>query len=306
MDRGFAVWDWKDGGSSAELPRQFNAETMYPFLERALEIAGTTTSGLLHLDFHALQFIHPEGVVVLANLIRYIESRGTKIVFRFSAVNTPANIYLDDCGFFLEHSGKRLFGTGELRSTTMPIQRIDGDRSTEYLYWKLIPWIARAIEESPKSIDALRTSLEEIFHNMRDHSGVDAGCVFAQHFPAQKEIRIAVADFGAGIPSTIRSIHPAATDRHALLLACEEGVTAGRNGHNRGAGLPNLIRYVAQRIGGVVSLHSGEATLVAVSGVQRARGIRGFFPGTMVVVSIPTSELRKRAVKDVEPEEFEW
>ena len=294
-----------DDATTVFLPVSFNAESMYPFLGRALAICASDGCLTLYLDFRNFRFIEPVGMVVLSNLIDYVRRRGTAVVFRYHRVPSEGICYLDDSGFFEEYDSGRLFRQSSLRTTTMPLQRIDGPRSTEYLYMQLIPWVARTIDESPRSLEALRTSLEEIFHNFRDHSGVDAGCAFAQHFPYDRKIQIAVADFGEGIPNVVRKKVPEADDRQAMLLACEEGFTTGTNGHNRGAGLPNLIRYISRRLEGTVLLAAGTATLAASGSSIRAKMSRGFFPGTMVRVIIPTGPLL-RSRDDVEPEEFEW
>lgn len=294
----------EDEAITVAMPRNFNPGTMYPFLSRAMAIYDSPGCTKVCLDFRILNFIEPVGVVVLSNLIEYLERRAVQTVFQYHRLRSQATEYLDDAGFFLRYGGERLFPKSSVRPTTMPLQRIDGPRSTEYLNMKLMPWIGRAVDQSPQSLDALRSSLEEIFHNFRDHSGVDAGCAFAQHFPSDKQIRIAIADFGAGIPNEIRRDLPNVDDAEAMRLACEEGFTTGKNGHNRGAGLPNLIRYVT-RLEGMVILAAGNATLTALPHSQKARTVRGFFPGTMVQVKLPTGTLR-RAAADVEPEDFEW
>lgn len=291
--------------STVRVPRSFNAETMYPFIDRALALQRDPRStGRVFFDFGDLAFIEPAGVVAIANLIEYLRLQGTAVLFMAHHWESLAIRYLDDSGFF-ERYDTRVFPNSALRSTTMPLQMIDGQRSTEYLNMKLIPWIGRAVDQSPISLDPLRTSLEEIFHNFRDHSGVNAGCTFAQHFPNDQLIRIAIADFGEGIPTVVRRDVPTADDTQSLSLACQEGFTTGKNGHNRGAGLPNLIRYVTRRIEGTILLAAGAATLAAKGENVRARAARGTFPGTMVQVIIPTGALR-RVAADVVIEDFEW
>ena len=81
------------------LPRSFNAETMYPFIARALDIHRRPGCDRLCFDFHTLKFIEPVGVVVLSNLIQFLKRRGVEIVFRYHRVGSQANRYLDDAGF---------------------------------------------------------------------------------------------------------------------------------------------------------------------------------------------------------------
>jgi hypothetical protein len=162
---------------------------------------------------------------------------------------------------------------------------------------------------STKAGEVQRTSLEEIFHNVNDHSGEGIGCTFAQHFPNKKRIQIAVSDFGKGIPKTVRTKLPLLTDSEAIKKACEEGFTTQSNVKNRGAGLPNLMRYVTQRNNGTVLIASGQANVSAVKGTNgtkvTGRSQSGIYPGTLVQVMLRTDTLEKSAV-DTELEPFEW
>lgn len=174
-----------------------------------------------------------------------------------------------------------------------------------------MPWIGQEVNLSDDSLSALRTSIEEIFHNIRDHSGVGIGCVFAQHYPRKKEIQIAISDFGQGIPTLVRTKLPEIlSDTDALRKACEEGFTTQSNVRNRGAGLANLMRYITLRNNGTVLISSGKAQISAVqknltSSKITAKASDGFYPGTLVRAILRTDTLEQVA-KDTEQEIFEW
>jgi anti-sigma regulatory factor (Ser/Thr protein kinase) len=192
----------------------------------------------------------------------------------------------------------------------MPLNLIRKDRSQQYLLCDLMPWIARIVGLSPESLASVRVSLEEILHNVSDHSGVDFGCTFAQHFPQKGTIQIAISDFGRGIPDLVRTQVPNISDTHALRLACQEGFTTKSNVQNRGAGLPTLMRYVTQRNGGNVLLVAGGGALTASlhpNGKTKMtpKTARGCYPGTLVRVILRTDAL-ERAVEDAELEPFVW
>lgn len=295
---------------SVLLPQSFTIATMYPLVDQVLDEQRDARCSEVTFDFSRLSFIEPVGVVVLSNLIEYFKRMGVRVLFSFVRMNTAATQYLDDAGFFEHYVGEKLSPHSRLRSTTMPLQLIQGSKATEYLYFKLVPWISRNVGQSEHSLQALRASLEEIFHNVYDHSGVDIGCTFSQYFPREHAIQIAISDFGEGIPNVVRRIAPHVEDAEAMRLACQEGFTTKSNVQNRGAGLPTLTRYVTKRNGGTVMIASARAQVAAspdVGGDMKivAKSARGFYPGTLVRVILRTDTLVQLA-EDVEPEDFEW
>lgn len=303
------MWDKSEGHVAVQFPRTFNFTTMGPFIARVVDEQRNAKCSSVTFDFQSLEFIEPVGVVILSNLVEYFGKLGVKVRFAFTAAGTAATNYLDDSGFFERYAGKRLREYSKARPTTMPLSRILGDKATEYLYFQLMPWIGNAVDQSAQSLAPLRASLEEIFHNVKDHSGVDIGCAFAQHFPRDRRLQIAVSDFGDGIPEVVRRVRPGVNDGEALRLACQEGFTTQTNVWNRGAGLPNLIRFVTNRNGGTVLIASGSGRLAATlsGGATQlsARSGRDWYPGTLVRVILKTDRLPQLA-EDVEQEEFSW
>lgn len=303
------MWNKANGQVHASFPRRFNAETMYEFISRVVDEQRDAKCNEVTFDFSTLDFIEPVGVVVLSNLIEYLGRINVTVRFAFKSAHTAGTNYLDDAGFFERYTGACIRQTVKARSTTMPLRLITGQEATEYLYFRLMPWISDAVNQSAVSLSPLRASLEEVFHNVRDHSGVDIGCAFAQLFPREKLLQIAVSDFGAGIPEVVRRVVPGVTDAEALKLACQEGFTTRTNVWNRGAGIPNLTRFVTQRNGGTVLIASGWARAAAVPAGRSTRlatkSTRGWYPGTLVRVILKTDRLPD-LFEDIEPEEFIW
>jgi anti-sigma regulatory factor (Ser/Thr protein kinase) len=282
---------------------------MYKFIEDILTEQQDAKCSRVNFDFSEVSFIEPAGVVVLSNLIEYLKKTGVKVFFKGHKLRTKGTVYLDDSGFFKQYLKAPVFEGSGLRSTTIPLKLIPHTEFTSYLYMRLMPWIGQEVGMSDHSLAALRTSLEEIFHNVNDHSGEGIGCAFAQHFPNQKRIQIAISDFGIGIPNMVRTKMSGLTDSEAIRKACEEGFTTQSNVRNRGAGLPNLMRYVTQRNNGTVLIASGQANVSAAKGSKgtkvTARNQTGVFPGTLVQVVLRTDTLEKSAA-DTELEPFEW
>lgn len=172
-----------------------------------------------------------------------------------------------------------------------------------------MPWIGSSVNLSDDTLETIRACLEEVFHNIHYHSGVDTGCVFAQHFPQKRRICIAISDFGIGIPTRVRTKEPNATDSGALRLAVTEGWTTKTNVRNRGVGLSTLLKYITQRNSGTVFLHSGNGYLSATRGPKASnvtsRSAEWAYPGTLVHVVLRTDTL-ERLENDVAPEVFQW
>lgn len=294
------------------LPQSFNADTMLPFLSQVVDEQRDAKCSKVVFDFARLGFVEPVGVVVLSNVIEYFKLLKCKVAFKNHLTQTAGTKFLDDSLFFERYLGKKLFSSSAVRPTTIPLNLIHSERAQEYLLKTLMPWVGESVGMSPESLAGVRVSLEEVLHNVRDHSGVKVGCTFAQHFPNRSRIQIAISDFGAGIPNVVRTKLPDTADPAALRLACQEGFTTQSNVQNRGAGLPTLIKYVTQSNGGNVLIAAGHGALSAAptpAGPHpykiTTRTADGFYPGTLVRVILRTDTL-ERAACDALVEPFEW
>jgi anti-sigma regulatory factor (Ser/Thr protein kinase)/ABC-type transporter Mla MlaB component len=298
------------GEQAIVLPHSLTIETMQALVSQVINDEGTVQHSRIRLNFSRLTFIDPAGVVVLCNLIDYLRELGVKVNVDVNKPYSQGLQYLDDFGFFDYYNGKSLRPQAALRRSTVPIERVQGNRLFSYLDTQLMPWIAERVGLSQDSVSTVKTCIEEIFHNVTDHSGVQIGSAFAQFYPNKEQIHVAISDYGVGIPTVVRRKVPDISDSQALTMACEEGFTTKENVRNRGAGLPTLISYVTMRNKGSVLIASGKAELAATSqnGLPkiRARRIRdGFYPGTLVRVILRTDTFEAMA-EDIQPEAFNW
>ncbi len=291
------------------LPRRFGMDTMYGLISKAINQDGDARHATIEFDFSKLEFIDPAGVVVMSNLIEYL--RHCRVSGRMSNVwlQSAAVRYLDDCGFFVRYNNGPLQVQVRPRDGTLPLTLVENIQATNFIYQRLIPWMALQLGTTDASLATVRVCMEEILQNIADHSGRMVGCVHAQYFPQKSELDVVVSDFGFGIPHNVRNVVPDATDAAALHLACQEGFTTQSNVRNRGAGLATLIRYVTGRDHGAVWIVSGKANISAVhaSGESRltSRTKPSAFPGTLVRVLLKANAIPDLA-KDVEAEEFSW
>ena len=297
---------------TVELPQTFNADTMQHFLADVVDEQRDAKCSTITFDFGRLAFIEPVGVVVLSNVIEYFRLLKCKVMFTNFQRPSVALKFLDDSAFFMRYLKRNVFPDCAPRITTVPLQLIHSDDAQAYLLMTLMPWIGRSVGLSPGTLATVRVSLEEILHNVRDHSGVKIGCVFAQHFPRKNRIQVAISDFGPGIPAVVRTVLPEINDPAALRMACKEGFTTQSNVQNRGAGLPTLLKYVTQANGGNVLIAAGVGHLSAAPTPGREQPFKittrtadGCYPGTLVRVILRTDTL-ELAAGDAEVEPFAW
>ena len=292
---------------TVQLPHNFNKDTMYALVANVMDEEQNCRYSRIVFDFGRLQFIEPDGISVLSNLIEYLKHSGAKVTFANFNGGTPALKFLDDSGFFLLYLKRQLDPASKVRSTTLPLKLVEYKRSYEYMEYKLIPWLGHALGVTDAALSTVKVCFLEIFNNIEDHSTVSIGCAFAQHYPKRHQVKICISDFGIGIPANVRKARPDLTDQAAIEQACREGFTTNTTPRNRGAGLAVLINNVVRTNGGSVIIHSGQGIYSCTKAgtvVNRTpRTAPGFYPGTLVHISLNTQSF---VADEVEEEDFEW
>ncbi|WP_237354641.1 ATP-binding protein [Xanthobacter sp. YC-JY1] len=251
----------------------------------------------------SLSFIEPAGVTFLSNIGYWLVSRGCNPRFINIDNRNQSIIYLDDSLFFEQHCGSRLRVEACPRRTTQPLQRIDHDRIHSWLRMELIPWLSSCLGMTQSSLSMFQVCISELFNNINDHSIPNTGSIFVQHYPNKNEIRIAVADFGPGIPSTVARRAPNLTDVQAILKAVEPGFSSLSSPRNRGAGLDILLETAVRRNGGRVTIFSQSSYVVFSQQGCHVHGGVGFCPGTTIDICLRTDTIEQ--IEDG-PEDLEW
>jgi hypothetical protein len=129
---------------------------------------------------------------------------------------------------------------------------------------------------------ALHQGLAELGANVHEHSGT-IGFMAAQTMPRRRELRLAVADAGAGLQATLAR-RGAVDDRSAILKALRG--TSQFDGPERGTGLPTTVALVTA-LGGSVYLTSGDASVRAFARARRHGAAVVPYQGTVVEARIP-------------------
>jgi anti-anti-sigma regulatory factor/anti-sigma regulatory factor (Ser/Thr protein kinase) len=291
------------------LPRYFSLDTMQGFIEAAMKASQIADVSGIAFDLTVLASIEPEGVAALANAIEYFRLQGKAVFLKGLNPLSKATAYLSEAGFLQRYLGRTVACAVKSDAQTIPLELFKAKEYVPYLYTRLMPWLASELRTGNDSLETIRVCLEEIFHNVDFHAKIDTGCTFSEHFPKIARTCIAISDWGVGIPYNVRRVQAVQDDAEALRIAAREGFTTGTGPRNRGAGLPNLIKYVAQRNAGEVRIYSGYGMLIATRGTAQpdihSTALKWCYPGTIVHVVLRTDTL-DRVESDVKPEEFRW
>jgi anti-sigma regulatory factor (Ser/Thr protein kinase) len=290
------------------IPARFDGPTLSRLAE---DIAAGCPQGWppkLILDFQRLNFIQPAGVIFLSNLIWWLHQHGTSVQLINAQHNVDALRYLDDSRFFEQHCGAKLWAWSRPRSTTIPLQRIIPSHSHDWLEHTFLPWLSLRLGKTQASFYDLKTCISELFNNIREHTRLEIGSIFVQHYPKQDRINISLADFGLGIPQKVREVRPGIADPDAVTLAVQEGFTTKSIPGNAGLGLDLLLKTVVGTNSGQVTIYSGYAMVLFRRGgsgkIEHFPTLTaGFSPGTTIDINLRTDLIEELPE---EREELKW
>ena len=261
---------------------------------------------IIDIDFSRLSFIRSPGVAFLSNFSHWIMDQGTTVTFSNLDINKDAIKYLDDSMFFKQHLRKKLNPSSKCRPTTIPLKQVARRECHAWLEFDFLPWLMGHSGLTKTSLAEVVTCLKELFNNIDDHTKHEHGCVFGQWHPKEKQIIISIADFGLGIPNTVRRIQPDLNDTDAILKAVEDRFSSMSLPTNRGAGLHILLLNIVQRFCGRVTIRSmaGLVEFDNRNGMIYAtpRTNVGFCVGTTIDLVIRTDQIPFAE----EEENFEW
>lgn len=292
------------------LPNQFTRLTMYELLDQIIDDKLSPRGNKFIFDFSRLRFIEPVGVTVLSNLVEWLYKRKVEVFFRTpKRVVLPSSIqYLDDSLFFKRYLGKKYNDLARPRQTTIPLQLVSYQESYQWLDRRLLTWLMMRLSLSRASLINIKVCVEEIFNNIVDHAQENIGCVFAQHYPRNNFIQLAISDFGVGVPAVVKTKFPKLTDSEAIEKATTPGFSTKSNPRNTGAGLEVLLQNVVSINEGEVYIHSNHGILTCSrddsgSIYMEKEETAGFYPGTLFEIILRTDTIKN--IPD-EEEAFEW
>ncbi|MDE6270547.1 MAG: ATP-binding protein [Muribaculaceae bacterium] len=165
------------------------------------------------------------------------------------------------------------------------------------LYAKQVEEYFKRYYFEDKDLSAVSISLVEAFYNVFDHAeaGGNAFSIIFYNEESQT-LSYAVADFGIGIPTSVKRFNRACGDDiEALEWAVKDCSTVRSTSRNKGFGMSNILS-AAER----ATIISNNGLLVKQGDIFAGYPTDGYaFPGTMIYLDINMSDLEDEEVLDV-------
>ena len=293
------------------LPKRFTLYEANAFLASIVRQDGHPVAANICFDFTTLtNWVEVDAIAVLCSSTLWLIDNGVNITYRCPPEGTELQNknplkYLDDAGFFHMFLGKTLYPGTCCRQTMFPLSKLGISESYSWMTNKLIPWLDRILPFAlSKSFPEFEVCVNEIFNNIRDHSGKQWGCVVAQYYPNLNKIDLIISDYGIGIPESMRKLYPGQNDAELIYIATTEGVSTKPTPANRGAGLENIISIVTNHANGIVKIHSLYGELTIANGLRPQRSMRSsLFPGTLIHLVFKTDCID---FSQIFPEDLSW
>ena len=288
-----------------QIPSRVEHNNIFLELQR-LFLGNPALPDVIDIDFAKLTFIRSPGIAFLSNFSYWLVDQGATVTFSNLDINKAAIKYLDDSLFFEQHLGKKLDLGSHCRATTLPLKQVARSECHDWLENTFLPWLIGHSGLTKTSLAEVTTCLKELFNNIEDHTSFDIGCVFGQWHPKEKQIIISIADFGLGIPETVRRVEPLLDDNEAIIWASKEGFSSKSVPSNRGAGLYYLLLNIVKEFHGRVTIRSAHG-LIEFDNRNDLLYITphtdvGFCIGTTIDLVIKTDQIPFAE----EEEDFEW
>ena len=260
------------------------------------------------LDLSDVDYIEPGGIVALTNIISLLQHKGVKGKLTLGKNNSEKHNkvinYLIDSYFFA-----RKFDYLKTREpfnnlTILPLEQINFSKIFSWKDDALDSWLKRNTNNN-SSFSNVKTVVDEIYNNIKDHSTEEVGSIFGQFIPSKNILILCISDFGVGIPTLLRDKYPSLKDNELLEMSIVEGVSTQSTPRNRGAGLKNIIRSATINGIGTVYIMSNYGIIeIENEKVIRSKNTDKFYPGTFYEIRI---DITNNNLYDSEAkEEFEW
>ena len=198
------------------------------------------------------------------------------------------------------------------------LQKISDFEDVNPIAAKLTDMVTTRLHINTSVRGAIDYAFGEIMDNIVQHSGSRLGGIAAaQFYPAQGYLELCVSDCGKGIAETMstNSAYRGLTPLELMSKAFEEGCGEktgaeflGSDGAGMGMGLTITERLVRATHGVLWAVSKGQCVSVSQAGMRATSDY--WYPGTILVVRIPTNENVEIRVNDIYPGQgdgvFSW
>lgn len=173
------------------------------------------------------------------------------------------------------------------RGRFIPLQLVDDAGSVQRAGDAICDLVLCHLDDAAAFLPAMEWAVNEILDNVCNHAEAPRpGVMVAQHYPRERQLQIAVCDFGRGIHASLSEAMPLASHAEALARALERGVTRNQ-AVGQGNGLAGSAAIMAAN-GGEFSLWSGDSMYRWRGGVGEYLPLACCMPGTGVFLNMKT------------------
>lgn len=221
----------------------------YDFLFKLLHDYKAVVNEEIRFDFTGCRFLQQNAVSFLGGFIRLLQQNSNTIYFNLNSIIEPIRVNLEQNGFLYE------LGLGGSRwdGNSIPY-REDFRQAGDYSDYLSERWLGQGwvnIQQDLK--DHIVSHVIEAYVNVFDHANSPVGVISCgQRYPNKQELKIALVDFGVGIPHTVREYvkEPDMSSNQALRWAFEpQKTTKDAGSFARGNGLKLLKSFMQDNDG---------------------------------------------------------
>jgi anti-sigma regulatory factor (Ser/Thr protein kinase) len=299
--------------TTVKLPATLKSFLIEQFLQGS-GIAGGAEPDCVTIDFDAVSFADPAGMVALLELLRYLSMNDIRAHVECSQ-DKDVFSYMDRMGFWKEAGRMDLHdvpapqkrsrrGSDVLLEITGIREQQDVHRILENVKRQAEQILQKHLHYGEHESSRFLTSVSEVCQNILEHSG-DWGYVAVQKYSysetlGKNVVKMVVSDLGRGIRRTLgeqmkEEFEGEWTDRVAIEQAMFEEQSRFDD-PGRGHGLAS-VRTSADRWNGLLSIRSGTARVSMIPEWMDAAEVMEdlpFFPGTQVVLMLPEKEREQK------------
>jgi hypothetical protein len=254
-------------------------------INSTLRVARTAQPGEVRFafDFSECDALQQNGVVLIGGLARLLKRFGAEVRFRWETLKPDVLLGLGRNGFLSAFGGE----APVTRGNTIPFREHGAPRKHEILPYLEREWLERGwinLDEDVKS--GILGDIWELYANADEHAHSPIGVLTCgQYYPNKGKVRLAIVDFGVGIPQNVRDY--AENSRLAAAKALEwafKPMTSTKVG-GRGLGLAT-VKDLIRANRGQMQLFSNDGHCVVDENGDRYFNRTSHFEGTIVTIEL--------------------
>ncbi len=258
-----------------------------------------------YIDLSLIDFMRPEALVILSCIIEELHCR--KITVTCKNQKNVAQ-YLETINFF--DYWKKDFNRDNFNynrnSNYVGLWKVKQEKIYDYANYAQL-FFSRFFPG--KDLSPFYLNLSEVFNNIFDHSQspID-GFVITQYYEKRNRLKIAICDFGIGIPTKINNYRLSqgknkVGDLEAIELSLVDKFSTKSQPRNKGLGLNTILRDITASKG-YLKIISNNGFLFFNDTSYKKYKLAQQFEGTLIIIELDTRTLED---KEKENEDlFDW